>query len=84
MPHGRRPLAVRARPMLAKTCPILSNAPVSLATPGAGPDDGFMADSMDSMDSMDELRALLRRHGQDANTLTPIPRPFRASRFVSV
>jgi AraC-like DNA-binding protein len=60
--------------MLAKTCPILSNAPVSLATPGAGPDDGFMADSMDSMDSMDELRALLRRHGQDANTLTPIPR----------
>jgi AraC-like DNA-binding protein len=61
--------------MLAKTCLILSNARVSLATPGGGPDDGFMPDSMpNSMESMDELRALLRRHGGDANTLTPIPR----------
>jgi AraC-like DNA-binding protein len=58
--------------MLAKTCPILSNARVSLASPGGAPDDGFMPDSMPN--SMDELRALLRRHGGDANTVTPIPR----------
>jgi AraC-like DNA-binding protein len=54
--------------MLAKTCLILSNARVSLARPGGGPDDGLMPDSMD------ELRALLCRHGEDAITRTPIPR----------
>jgi AraC-like DNA-binding protein len=54
--------------MLAKTCLILSNARVSLASAGAGPDDGRMPDSMD------ELRALLCRHGEDAITQTPIPR----------
>jgi AraC-like DNA-binding protein len=54
--------------MLAKTCLILSNPRVLLASPGSEPDHGTMPDPMD------ELRALLLRHGEDALTRTPIPR----------